>query len=431
MPEVPSFAPIVPTDSALLSQDAQRNLLESQEYQSLLSQLNDVAHNIAARSAPLEHYEAGPNDDVRTEALVIDAASPARKRPNRPGFNNSSAKKRNLEIPPPSSASADPFLNDPDFQKRHADFVTELLAEIALRPSFKPFSTEDVHFAAYILVRGGLDSVEAVKLALPLNRKFLLQDLREEDLSHRDLLFLLKIFETFPPTLKNRNTKHPEFEEVCIPLKLSRLSLPLKQLSGLFLPDQKMVNEISEMLARGQACSPSYVPFVFSPLNKEPWIPSLFEHKKAQEGWNSRMKSLNSDQSLSFQSWILYRMRFIVSAEVCGAWQLYGGLIAQVNNLGITLNIAVSENVGIALKYYEFLHAQLESYARSRASGVDFFRLLSEEQLDIRRRFAKIPSGSEGASSSSFGGKSPTRAYNDIYFIPGCFKRIISLCAYS
>ena len=111
------------------------------------------------------------------------------------------------------------------------------------------------------------------------------------------------------------------------------------------------------------------------------------------------MKSFSSDQSLSFQSWIFYRLRFIVSADVCSAWDLYGGIIAQINNLGVTLNITISGNVGIALKYFDFLHTQLESYARSRATDVDYFRLLSEEQQEIKRRFSKAPSGLEGSSS--------------------------------
>ena len=90
-----------------------------------------------------------------------------------------------------------------------------------------------------------------------------------------------------------------------------------------------------------------------------------------------------------------------------------GGLIAQINNIGVTLNIAVSENVGVALKYFDFLHAQLELPARSRAVNVDYFRLLSEEQLGIRRRFAKLPSASEGSSGSSYGGKTAAKGYSN------------------
>ena len=188
--------------------------------------------------------------------------------------------------------------------------------------------------------------------------------------------------------------------------------IPLAKLSGLLVLGRRLVNEISEILARGEACSPSYVPYVFAPLNKEPWIPTLFEHIKANESWTPRMKSLTSGQLIIPQAWTLYRLRFIVSAEVCAAWALYGGIIDQVNNIGVALNLAIGENVGVALKYYEFLHTQLESYARSRATDIDFFRLLSEEQPEIRRRFSKPNNGSEGSSGSYNHTKISTR-FND------------------
>ena len=395
-----------------MSDDAQRNLTSSQEYQSLLSRMNEIAGDVIAKSIQVEYHEPFPEADNAVTARALgDLPSPGRRRAHRVGDSVPNSKKRPLEILPPSSSST-PFRDDSLFQQRHLALATELREEISLRPALKSFSDDDIHFAAYLLVRAGLGSISEIKLSLPLNRKYLLQDLRGEDLNHRDLLFLLKIFEVFPPTLKNRNIKHPEFEEVCIPLKLGRSVIPLAKLSGLLVPDQRMVNEISEMLARGQACSPSYVPYVFAPLNKEPWIPTLFEHSKANEAWTSRMKSLTSDQSLSFQAWTLYRLRFIFSAEVCAAWTLYGGIIAQINNVGITLNLAIAENVGIALKYYEFLQTQLESYARSRATDIDFFRLLSEEQPEIRRRFSKPTYGSEGSSGSYNQGKKSAR-YGD------------------
>ena len=128
------------------------------------------------------------------------------------------------------------------------------------------------------------------------------------------------------------------------------------------------------------------------------------------------MKSLTSDQSLSLQCWALYRLRFIFSAEVCSAWTLYGGVIAQINNIDVALNIAISDNVGVALKYYEFLHNQLESYAGSRANNIDYFALLSEEHPEIKRRFIKADSHSEGSSSVyRNNGKNSSRSFNGFF----------------
>ena len=405
-----SHSAIVPAGYSL-SLDASQTLAENEEYQQLLREMNALASGLLASSAnPI--VVPNESDGLPIDDLIRSVPVPGRKRP-RPEDASSSAKKPLLEIPPPSMCE-NPLQNDSDFRAQHASLSEEILAEISLRPTLQSFSQSDANFTAYLLVRGGLSSIAAIKLSLALNRKYFLQDLRDENLSHRDLLLLLKIFETFPPTAKNRNAKHPEFEEVCIPLQLNRLKLSLTSISGLLLPDQRMVNAISELLAKGQATSPAYVPYPHLSLIEEPWVPSLFEHRKANEAWAARMTSLKSDQALSVQGWLLYRLRFIISAEVCGAWSEFGGLIAQINNIGVFLNLAIVENVGVALKYHEFLHTQLELSARGRATDVDFFRMLSEEQIDIRRRFAKIPAVQEWQTrpSNSTGGRNTNRSSN-------------------
>ena len=82
--------------------------------------------------------------------------------------------------------------------------------------------------------------------------------------------------------------------------------------------------------------------------------------------------------------------------------------------MGVALNIAVSDNVGVALKYYEFLHTQLESHARGRSTNIDYFAMLSEEQPEIKRRFLKDATHSEGSSSGyQNNGKNFSRSSND------------------
>ena len=77
------------------------------------------------------------------------------------------------------------------------------------------------------------------------------------------------------------------------------------------------------------------------------------------ENWSVGMKSLNSEQSLSLQPWALYRLRFVFSAEACSAWELFGGAIAQIDNIGVAINLSVSENVGTAMKYYDLFTSNL------------------------------------------------------------------------
>ena len=102
-----------------------------------------------------------------------------------------------------------------------------------------------------------------------------------------------------------------------------------------------------------------------------------------------------------------------LSAAVCNAWgPQFGGPIAQINNVGIILNLAAVGNVGVALKYYDFLHAQLELSARGRAEGVDYFRLLPEERLDIRRRFARPIPAQERITTQLSPSKGDNRYYS-------------------
>ena len=63
----------------------------------------------------------------------------------------------------------------------------------------------------------------------------------------------IRIFEALPQKLKNRNEKRPDFEEVCIQLKLKHAPMPPGQLNGLLAPDQMMADEVSELIAKGRA----------------------------------------------------------------------------------------------------------------------------------------------------------------------------------
>ena len=205
-------------NSSFLTDDAQRNLSASREYQSLLGQMNALAGDVVAKSIQREFREPFLNDMDQVPTANVpaleDSPSTGRKRASRFGQIISVAKKRPLDVSARSNAD-NPLRGDVLFQGKYAKLVSDLLEEISLRPVPKSFSNDDVQFAAYILVRAGLTSVTEIKLALPLNRKYLLRDLRDEDLSRVDLLFSLKVFETFPPTIKFRNAKHPEFEEIC------------------------------------------------------------------------------------------------------------------------------------------------------------------------------------------------------------------------
>ena len=120
---------------------------------------------------------------------------------------------------------------------------------------------------------------------------------------------------------------------------------------------------------------------------------------------NSRQAAKNAKpQSLPFSAWILYRIRFISTADVCGAWSSFGGLAAQLNHLSIVLHIATTETIGTALVYDSLLSSHLDELARSRAGrvgdAVDFASLLSNEhhrfKIQAATQTAKPPPAEKG-----------------------------------
>ena len=87
---------------------------------------------------------------------------------------------------------------------------------------------------------------------------------------------------------------------------------------------------------------------------------------------------------MSINIWMLYRRRFIFTADLFGAWSIFGGIVAQFNNLSIILHISTTECIAAAPLYDSLLSAHLEELARARkarsASQVDFAEPLAVGQ---------------------------------------------------
>ena len=93
---------------------------------------------------------------------------------------------------------------------------------------------------------------------------------------------------------------------------------------------------------------------------------------------------------LPFSAWALYRIRFIFTADICGAWSSFGGVAAHLNALSAILNIAVTDNIQAGLTYDQLLSSHLEELVRSRVERsddrLDFASLLSNEQLRFKQQ---------------------------------------------
>ena len=132
---------------------------------------------------------------------------------------------------------------------------------------------------------------------------------------------------------------------------------------------------------------PAYTPYIVADVTAVPWPVGTAEHTAALAGWRAgkeKKKKALRPQSLPLNAWALYRMRFIFTADIRGAWSTFGGIAAQFNHLSIVLHLATVENIPSALLYDSVLSAHLEELDMARAEksseSVDFAQLLSVEQ---------------------------------------------------
>ena len=119
-------------------------------------------------------------------------------------------------------------------------------------------------------------------------------------------------------------------------------------------------------------------------------MPDTADHAAAQTQWKNYAKSSKKSQlplDLSVQSFLLYQLRFVLAADLCSAWAVFGGLGAQLSHLSIALNLAVIETVGIALNYHNILSTRLTERARQRSTAeAEFVAELSSEQFGVREQ---------------------------------------------
>ena len=162
----------------------------------------------------------------------------------------------------------------------------------------------------------------------------------------------------------------------------------MSSLASHFLPDQEMANAISLEIARAHNTVPSYDPYVIPQLTEKPWVIPTADHAAAMTRWKNGNKDpkKRARQELSFQCWITYQLRFMITSQLCGALAPFGGIASQFNHLAICLNLAVSYNVATAISYDRLVKDHLHQLARRRDTNFDFPAFLKKENQEFKRR---------------------------------------------
>lgn len=222
-----------------------------------------------------------------------------------------------------------------------------------------------------------------------------LRDLREiERLSFPEMQLLLQILGHFPARqlLIRPNAKDPAFEELVIPERLREFKVDLSSIGAFLKPTQEMANYISLELARGRSKVPAYTPFIVPDVTAAPWAVQSKEHEAAFSRWRNNARGSKKEEkssSIPMQAWLLYQIRFMVAADLAGAWSAFGGMAAQLNHLSIVMNISITESAAIALSYDRLVREFLAERARSRHeinSPTFFSEFLSVENPALKLR---------------------------------------------
>ena len=95
---------------------------------------------------------------------------------------------------------------------------------------------------------------------------------------------------------------------------------------------------------------PHFTPYLSPKLHTSPWIPDTAGPAAAQSKWGAPEKSL-LPLELSIQSFLLYRLRFVLDADPCSDWAGFGGFGARHSHLSIATNLSAVETAGVALTY--------------------------------------------------------------------------------
>ena len=202
-----------------------------------------------------------------------------------------------------------------------------------------------------------------------------------------DLRRALKIFAWFAP-VNLRDGCHPSHDEIAIEKRMGNWRLDLSALRGALEPDLEMTNIFSQELERGRIARPPYTPYVVAEsLAIPPWMPTDDAHNRALEKWRVNQKTYHrhtGSQDLSFGQYVLYRLRFILAGDLADAWGDFGGLVGQLNQLAIVIEMSITDHAGIAITYDHRIHREIRKIVSKRSSNTDYIDFLSNINSDIK-----------------------------------------------
>ena len=138
------------------------------------------------------------------------------------------------------------------------------------------------------------------------------------------------------PTMMPKPAK-PQFPEVKIGETVAKHPV-LRDIGSKLMPTQEAVNFFTKLRFEAAALVPPYTPYPAPKLMDAPWTPKGADVKRAAQAAEAKQKRSGVKESYpSLAQLMLAHLRAIVAGEVAGAWQKFGGLGAQLNNMAEAL----------------------------------------------------------------------------------------------
>ena len=95
-----------------------------------------------------------------------------------------------------------------------------------------------------------------------------------------------------------------------------------------------MANYVSKEPAKARLQAPAYTPYIVADATAAPSPVPTADHTNAIDKWKggratAAQAKAARPQPLPLNDWILYRARFIFTADLCSAWGSFGGIDIQ------------------------------------------------------------------------------------------------------
>ena len=154
-----------------------------------------------------------------------------------------------------------------------------------------------------------------------------------------------------------------------------------------------MANYIQKERALAAAKDAPFCPYLAPQISEAPRMPADADRVAARSRWltfSEQAKCSLRPQQLGVQAFSLYQLRFVLAADLCKAWRLFGGLGPQLSHFPNVLHLSITESAGAAISYLRLVSQKLHEEARKRSSRTaEFVATLTAGEFALKGQSKK------------------------------------------